>query len=169
MMRTDDTLKCICESVARNCGDMHKAAREVGMSPNALFAWMRDDSTAAGLVQEAQQVGWARLESVALERAVEGVEEGVYYKGARVGVEKKYSDALLGRLLEARVPAFKKGEGAGAVFNGPTQINLMPRAESFEQWLDMKHALEAPRKELPAPVVIDNDLRPLAALEGLLC
>lgn len=166
MMRTDDNLKHLCESVSLNCGDLHKAAREIGMSPNMLFSWMRDDNVAAEKVQEAQQVGWARLESVAIDRAVNGEEKGVYYKGERVGTEYQRSDSLLAKIMEARIPAYKKGESGGVAFNGPTQINMMPRAENFEDWLEMKRALEAPRQQLPAPIV--ENVRPLAALEGLL-
>jgi len=156
-MRTEEKLAQICEELTHNMGDMHKAARRCGVSPQFLFQWMKDDPETAARVEEAQRVGYAGLESVAIQRAVHGVEEDVYYKGVVVGTKVNYSDSLLGKLLEARVPAFKKGE-SGNTFNGPTQINIMPRADNFEQWLEMKNRTLADQAEakaqkaLPKPV-----------------
>lgn len=153
-MRTDANLKIICDALQQNCGDKHAAARAAGMSPMFLERWLKDDKEAAAEVEEATRVGWYRLESEAIRRAVEGVEKDVYYKGFVVGQQTEYSDGLLTKLLEARNPAFKKGEQQ-AVFNGPTQINIMPRAANYDEWLDMKRAtLDAPVEApaLPAPV-----------------
>lgn len=137
-MRTDEKLKEVCDRLTTNCGDLHEAARFAGMSPHFLFAWMKDDREASKLIEEAQRVGWMGLEAAAIQRGVHGIEKAVYYKGEVVGYETQYSDSLLSKLLEARVPAYKKGEDSRNVFNGPTQINMMPRAENFDQWLDMK-------------------------------
>lgn len=174
-MRTDEKLAEICDQLLRNCGDLHDAARWVGLSPMFVTAWMKDDKVAAEQITEAQRVGWLGLESAALERAVRGVDEDVYYRGAVVGKKTVYSDGLLGKLLEARVPAFKKGE-AGNTFNGPTQINIMPRADNYEQWLAMKDStgqFEASQKiaiedktEEAEYVELDPE-RPLAALADI--
>lgn len=182
-MRTDAKLKEICDILTRNCGDLHAAARMAGVSPHFVMAWVKDDEVAAKEIEEAQRVGWVGLESAAIQRAVHGVDEPVFYKGEVVGHVTKYSDALLGRVLEARVPAYKKGE-AGNTFNGPTQINIMPRADSYESWLAMRDATLAvtqPPKQLtdggPAvPEILQGEyvevepmpVRPLAQLEGLL-
>lgn len=186
-MRTDENLKQICDRLTTNCGDLHDAARYAGVSPHFLFQWMKDDREAAQAIEEAQRVGWMGLESEAVRRAVQGVEKPVYYRGEVVGYDTQYSDTLLSKLLEARVPAYKKGDGAMNMFNGPTQINIMPRAENFEQWLEMKNrTLEDREKQmaLPSPehkvpeilqgefVTITNEntnnTKPLKALEGLL-
>lgn len=177
-MRTDALLKEICDQLRQSCGDLHASARRAGVSIDFVTNWIKDDQDAARDIEEAQRVGYMALESAAIQRGVHGVEKAVYYKGEVVGYDTQYSDALLGKLLEARVPAYKKGEAAQTQFNGPTQINIMPRAENFDQWLEMKKATLADRAEkaLPAPKVpevlqgdyIDVTPRPLAALEGLL-
>lgn len=171
-MRTDYTLTSVCNALQQNCGDLHDAARVSGISPAALFSWMKDDPEAAKKVEEAQRVGWLGLESAAIRRGVQGVEKAVYYKGQVVGTETQYSDSLLAKLMEARIPAYKKGESANT-FNGPTQINIMPRAETMEEWLAMKQATltRDDPKPLPAPVQdaeyteVPNDME---ALRGLL-
>lgn len=171
-MRTDFTLKQVCDALQQNCGDLHDAARQAGISPHFLFAWMKDDAEAAKQVEEAQRVGWGGLESAAIRRAVQGVDKAVYYKGEVVGYDTQYSDALLGKLLEARVPAYKKGDQSANTFNGPTQINIMPRAETMEEWLAMKQATltRDDPKPLPAPVqdAEYTEVTGMEALRGLL-
>lgn len=177
-MRTDENLKAICDQLRQNYGDLHASARQCGMSLDFVTNWIKDDKEAASQIEEAQRVGYMGLESVAVQRAVYGVEKGVYYKGEKVDVERQYSDTLLMKVMEARVPAYNKKENANT-FNGPTQINIMPRAENFDDWLKMKQstlAAREPPKQLAAPVsvpeIIQGDFvevsRPLASLEGLL-
>lgn len=153
-MRTDENLKLVCDALQRNCGDMHDAARQASLSPHFLFTWLRDDPDAAKLVEEAQRVGWMGLESEAVRRAVKGVEEDVFYKGEVVGIKINYSDTLLAKVMEARIPAYKKGEGGNTTYNGPTQINIMPRATNYDEWLAMKDKTLERRAEaaLPAPL-----------------
>lgn len=160
-MRTDAKLKEICDNLRMTCGDLHGSARRAGVSVDFVTNWMRDDREAAEEIEEAQRVGYMALESAAIQRAVHGIEKGVYYKGEKVDTQLEYSDSLLGKLLEARVPAYsKKGDG-GNTFNGPTQINIMPRAETFDQWLEMKKATLADReaKALPSPVKVPEILQ----------
>lgn len=177
-MRTDENLKALCDRLQANCGDVHEAARYLGISPAFVFSWIKDDKVAADALNEAQRVGWAGLESEAIRRATTGVQEDVYYKGLAVGKKTVYSDGLLAKVMEARLPEYKKGEGAMNQFNGPTQINIMPRASSYEEWLGMRDITLQKRDEadalaaLPAPVdAVFTEIpadKPLAGLEGLL-
>jgi hypothetical protein len=182
-VRTDANLAEICAELERNLGDLHAAARSIGVSPAFVMRWMREDDKAAEQIQEAQRVGWLGIESEALRRAVRGHEEPVFYKGMVVGSRPVYSDGLLSKILEARVPEYKKGEGAGGVsLNLAVQVNNMPRAENYEHWLEMKAATlkqrdedDAARKALPPPdaseQIVDAEFtpveKPLAALAGL--
>lgn len=183
-MRTDEKLEELCDVLIQNCGDIHDAARRCGVSPMFILRWQKEDPEASDKLREAQQVGWLGLESEARRRAVDGINKNVYYKGLKVDSETVYSDGLLGKLLEARVPAYKKGEGAQAVFNGPTQINMMPRATNYDEWLAMRDttlerradekALEAPKNTVPDILQGDYvDVTPerktgMDILEGLL-
>lgn len=152
-MRTEVTLNGICAALQRNCGDQYEACREVGVSLIFLDQWCRDDKTVAERVQEAARVGNMGLVSAAIKRAVHGVDEDVYYKGISVGTKTNYSDSLLTTLLKAKVPEFAKdAEGGGTTVN--VQIaNVMPRADTYEQWLAMKNQTLASGKQqvLPSP------------------
>lgn len=178
-MRTDEKLEEICERLEYNCGDIHEAARWCGVSPHFIHNWMKEDETARERFKEAQRVGYGGLESEAMRRAVKGVEEEVYYKGEVVGYKTNYSDGLLSKLLEARVPEYSKKEGGGNSFHGPTQINIMPRAENYEEWLTMRDqtlnrnnepALPAPPEKIPEILqgeYVEEEPERLSELEGL--
>lgn len=176
-MRTDEKLEEICDRLETNCGDIHEAARYCGVSPNFVYSWIKDDKVAAERFREAQRVGYGGLESEAIRRAVRGVEKDVYYKGEVVGHETVYSDGLLGKLMEARLPEYSKKEG-GNNFLGPTQINIMPRADTYEDWLAMRdqtlnrgnsepiRAIEGPK----IPEILQGDfveINRISELEGL--
>ncbi len=94
-LRTDETLKTLVDILTVNCGDLHQAARSIGMSPNAILQWIKEDPVAAEQIEEAQRVGWLGLESEAIRRGHHGIEEDIYFKGEKVGTKKSYSDSLL--------------------------------------------------------------------------
>lgn len=150
-MRTEMTLKLLSQELQTCFGDLHKACRKVGVSVYFVERWKKDDPEAAAVLDEAQRVGFMGLESAAIERAVHGVEKGVWYKGELVGTEKQYSDGLLQTLMKARLPQYSGDENVRNVFNGPTQINVMPRANTYEEWLKMKEITLERRDALPAP------------------
>lgn len=180
-MRTDEKLAELCDRLHVNCGDIHEAARWCSVSPAFVFAWIKEDKVAAEKLDEARRVGYAGLESEAIRRAVTGVEEDVWYKGESVGTKIVYSDGLLTKIMEAKLPEYSKKEGGGNTFNGPTQINIMPRAETYEEWLGMRDITLARRDEdgnqpaLPAPVegeyvdVTDEHEKSLEALGRIMC
>lgn len=178
-MRTDENLKIICDQLRQNYGDLHASARRAGLSLDFITNWIKDDQEAAKEIEEAQRVGYMGLESVAIARGVHGVQEDVFYKGEVVGQKTNYSDTLLSKVMDARIPAYKKGSEGGNTFTGPTQINIMPRAENFDQWLEMKRTTLADRAEqkliaaqpVKVPEILQGDfveVSPMSVLEGLL-
>lgn len=147
-MRNEATLTALCEELQRNCGDDLSAARAVGVSLMFVNQWAKDDKEVAERLREAARVGTQGLVSAAIQRAVHGVAEDVYYRGTIVGTKVNYSDGLLQTLLKAKVPEFAKdGENAG-LHVSVNIANLMPRASTYDQWLEMKQQTFA----LPAPV-----------------
>lgn len=161
-MRNEATLSAIGVELQRNCGDILAAARAVGVSLIFINQWRKDDKEVDAQLTEAERVGTQGLVSAAIQRAVHGVQKGVYFKGVRVDEETVYSDGLLQTLLKAKVPEFAKdGENAG-VHVQVNVANLMPRATSYEQWLEMKSqtltgaALPAPNMSLEHDTVIDR-------------
>lgn len=151
-MRTQSKLDELVQALQRNCGDLFDACRQCAVSPVFVRTWMKDDTEVHAAIVEAERVGALALQSEAIRRAVQGVEKGVYFKGERVDTETVYSDGLLQTLLKGRLPETfgKDGEGGGNTFNGPTQINIMPRADTYDQWLAMKDATLKRRDEMDA-------------------
>lgn len=151
-MRTDSNLARLCEALASNCGDFFDACAQVGLSVQFVAQWQKDDSVAAGKMLEATRLGSMRLESAAIRRAVHGVPEPVFYQGEVVGWRTITSDGLLQTLMKGRLRETygADGDGARMVFNGPTQINNMPRATSYDEWLGMKESTLARRDQQDA-------------------
>lgn len=159
-MRTQALLERLVEELTRNCGDALAAAKACGCSLQFVRTWAKDDKVVADALLEAERIGTQGLVSAAIERAVNGYEKDVYYKGQVVGQEKVFSDTLLQTLLKAKVDDFKPlNENAPQVT--VNIANLMPRAANYEEWLAMKDATNAP-KAIAAPVddnVIDVDFK----------
>lgn len=148
-MRNEITLSALTVELQRNCGDTLAACQAVGVSLVFVNQWRKDDKKIDEILLEAERVGTQGLVSAAIQRAVHGVQEDVYYRGIVVGEKTNYSDGLLQTLLKAKVPEFAKdGDGSGVQVN--VQIaNVMPRAANYEEWLRMKD--QTANRALPAP------------------
>ena len=82
---------------------MHGPAEIAKVGRRSHYDWIRDAEYAA-MFQEAKEQAADHLECEARRRAVEGVEEPVYYKGEVCGTIRKYSDLLLIFLLNGARP-----------------------------------------------------------------
>ena len=74
-----------------------------------MYQWRAADADFAAAWDEALETAADRLEGEAWRRGVEGVDEPVFGRVAKdtdgqIGVIRKYSDAMLDRLLKARRP-----------------------------------------------------------------
>ena len=147
LMRNEQTLETICRQLQANCGDILAATKAAGVSQIFLQQWRKDDNDVNDRVLEAERLGSQGLVSAAIKRAVYGVEKGIYYRGERVATETEYSDGLLQTLLKAKVSEFAKEDEANRPQVTVNIANLMPRAETYEQWLEMKRQTLAPRLE----------------------
>lgn len=138
-MRTEQTLMALERELSTNLGDELEACRYVGVSMQFVSQWRKDDKEVDARLNEAARVGTLGLYSAAVSRAVHGVEKGIYYKGVKVDTEQQYSDTLLAKLLEAKLPEFRKGSDANAQqTNVQVNVALMPRAGNYDEWLAMK-------------------------------
>lgn len=178
-MRTQAKLDEIVHALQNNCGDMFDACRQCAVSPIFVRTWMKDDKDVHAAIVEAERVGALALQSEAIRRAVKGVEKGVYFKGQRVDEEIVYSDGLLQTLLKGRLPeTFGKDAEGLAISGNNVQVNIMPRANSYAEWLAMRDTTLTKRDEadktdanlLPAPDMIELQAVPVPAqnaFEGL--
>lgn len=88
----------------RKTGNVTFAATQVGIARNTHYhCWMKDEKYAEAFAS-AREEAVDLLELEARRRAIAGVEEPVFYKGAVVGQIRKYSDVLLIFLLKGNRP-----------------------------------------------------------------
>ena len=74
----------------------------------------------------------AKLENAAVERAVEGVDEPVFYQGCECRSKKKYSDDLLKFLMQANNPSkYGKADGKGNAAPIVVQIANFQQSEDY--------------------------------------
>jgi len=88
----------------RDTGTLAGAARSSGVSHTSHYRWVQQDSEYGAEFNDANEEVTDALEQEARRRALEGVEEPVFYRGERVGSARKYSDQLLMFLLMAKRP-----------------------------------------------------------------
>lgn len=81
-----------------------RAAEAAGVSVSTVKKHLESDPLFAEREREALEEGVDLLEDNAHVRAFKGVEKGVWHKGAQVGTEVVYSDALTMFLLKAHRP-----------------------------------------------------------------
>jgi hypothetical protein len=116
------------------------ACRAVGISNRTAYNHRRDDPIFARQWALARGMATLPLDLALYERAVEGVEEPVYFYGKLSHVRRRRSDALLGRLLAAEKPE-KYGRSAPAQAQGKLAKRLKRlsrRLEALEARLEEK-------------------------------
>ena len=166
-MRSEITLELLEKQLQSNCGDLLAAAKAVGVSLIFVNQWCKDDRVVNDRLTEAARVGAQGLVSAAIQRAVNGVEKAVYFKGEVVGHDRVYSDSLLTTLLKAKVPEFAKDSESTNVNVQVNVANIMPRAKTYDEWLDMKRATIEGPKEKDTPVVIEAEYTEVSAFKGI--
>ena len=98
-------------------GTVTHAADIVGVHRNAHYNWMQDPEYVEKF-REAERQAADVLEKEVRRRAVEGVEEPVFYKGEQCGTVRKYSDTLLIFATKGALPE-KYRENASIEISGP--------------------------------------------------
>jgi hypothetical protein len=136
-MRTQANLDALTDALLTNCGDFFGACKTCLLSPSFVNKWMKDDKEVQAAIEAAKEVGAMQLESEAIRRAKDGVEEPVFYQGDVCGYVTKYSDPLLKMLLQKRLKHVYGDDAAQTNVNVNLQqaIQVMPRAGSYEEWL----------------------------------
>jgi hypothetical protein len=85
-------------------GTILHAALESGIERRLHYRWLDEDPAYAATFAEAEVAAVEMLEREARRRAVDGVEEPIYWQGQKIDTLRKYSDALLIFLLKAARP-----------------------------------------------------------------
>jgi hypothetical protein len=94
--------------IYKELGTVELASKNVPISPHTVYNWIKQDTEFAVSFNDikpvAKQSYLGALEREAHRRAVEGILEGVFYKGVLVNHIRKFSDVLLIVLLKANAP-----------------------------------------------------------------
>lgn len=91
------------DTLART-GNLPVAIDAAGVSRHRLNVLRKDDAEFAELWDDAIEAGLERLEGEAMRRALEGIEQSVYYHGKQIDTARRYSDRLLIFLLKTLHP-----------------------------------------------------------------
>lgn len=140
-MRTPLSLALLERAVIEAGGELIQACRLAGVSLYEVNQWCMADPSVDQTIKASQRLGWMSLEQEAYRRAVHGVSEAVYHKGEVVGHKQVYSDGLLSKLLDAKLPDYSKSQsGSGVTVN----VAVMPRANTYEEWLAQRVSTVTP-------------------------
>lgn len=100
---TDEQIGIFMQTL-RDKGVLRLACEAAGVSRRTIDQAARQDQEFRMQMDEAYAEFADFLEQVAILRSTEGVEEPVFFQGQEVGYKTRYSDDLLGKLLQARRP-----------------------------------------------------------------
>ena len=102
---TPERQRMFIEALA-STGSVTEAAKACGLSRQAVYAYRNRSDVPAFRQAWDVAMGCAlvMLGDVAMSRAVDGVEEPVFWKGEQVGTRRRYNDNLLMTLLRVRDP-----------------------------------------------------------------
>lgn len=109
-------------------GNVTQAAKCTGISPGSVYNW-KGDEVFDKYYELADRAHMHYLQSEAQRRAVEGVQEPVYYQGQKIGEKTKYSDNLLMFLMKGKEPEKYRDNARVEVTGdggGPIQIEFTP-------------------------------------------
>lgn len=136
-MRTIRTAKKREEflSALAETGNVCRAAEAAGISRRALYTWGKEDPTFKAEWEEALLI-WC--DYVALpevdRRAIEGVEEPVFYQGAVCGKIRKYSDSLLMfRIKALRSEYSTERKEISGPHGGPLEMEMTMSVEEMDR------------------------------------
>ncbi len=113
-------------------GSVRAACRRMGVGEHHIYKLRRHPEAASfrKAWEAALDLGIARIEDVAMDRALNGVEEPVYHRGELVGTRRAYNDRLLMFMLRNRAPE-RFAEGKPRAMNA---VDKMELARLKAQW-----------------------------------
>lgn len=117
---TADKQRAFIEALADECS-VTRAAAMVGMSTGGAYKLRRlpGGERFKAAWDAPLREGAAKLADELTERAINGVEEPVYYKGERIGTRRRYNDRLGMFLLRAHMPEVYDADRRGAAVETP--------------------------------------------------
>jgi len=94
--------------IAENGANISSACRDLAIPRDRFYKYRKTHPKFAAAWDRAAELGIDKLEDEAKRRALEGVEEPIYYKGQLCGQNRRPSDALLAFLLKGHRDKYKE-------------------------------------------------------------
>ncbi|WP_191984693.1 hypothetical protein [Pelagerythrobacter rhizovicinus] len=136
---TDERQRAFIEALA-DTGSVEAACRAVNMSQPGAYELRRQPGAESfrQAWEAALQLGVQRIEDVAMERALNGVEVPVYSYGKLVGTRRTYNDRLLMFMLRNRAPErFTEGKAKGLNAIGKMELERLKK-QWRQEWEEEK-------------------------------
>ncbi|WP_230292975.1 hypothetical protein [Croceicoccus sp. Ery5] len=158
---TPDRQRRFIEALA-DTGSVKRAAHAVNMTPEGAYLLRRHAQAGEfrAAWEAALALGVQRLEDVAMERAIHGVEVPVYHFGQIVGTRRVYNDRLLMFLLRNRAPERFAADGA----KGLSAVDRARLARLKREWRAEWEAERAAAQGPSEQEVIESINRKLDAM-----
>jgi hypothetical protein len=147
----DDGVRNTFLEALRRTGLLAKSARAAGTNSRRIKSERDVDKEFDADVQEALLEYSESVQEELHRRAIEGVEEDVYFQGVVVGTKVSYSDSLLTTLVKAKSAEFREKIAVDTTIHGGVLLTLPP-APTQEAWLESTEPAQ-----LPAPESDEND------------
>ena len=104
-------------------GNKTRAAEAAGCDRHMHLYWLEHDHAYPVLFDKAHREATERLTEEARRRAVDGVDEPVFYKGDECGSIRRYSDTLLIFLMKGAMPeTYRERYEVSGPDGGPVRI-----------------------------------------------
>lgn len=115
-------------------GSVRAAAKAVDMAQEGAYALRRQPGAESfrAAWQAALDLGVQRIEDVAMDRALNGVEEDYYVYGKQVGTRRRYNDRLLMFMLRNRAP--ERFAAGGSSLKGLNAVGKMEKRRLKKKW-----------------------------------
>ncbi|MEM1052853.1 MAG: hypothetical protein AAGI28_12240 [Pseudomonadota bacterium] len=157
---TEARQRAFIEALA-DTGSVGAACRAVDMSTNGAYYLRRQEGATSfrEAWQKALDLGVQRLEDVAMDRAINGVEVPVYSYGELIGTRKSYNDRLLMFMLRNRAP--ERFGKHGSDLKGLNAVGKMEKRRLKKKWREKLRAeweaeLEASRSHTSVQAIRDS-------------
>jgi hypothetical protein len=117
-------------------GSVRAACRRMGVGEHHIYKLRAhpEGESFRKAWETALDLGIARIEDVAMDRALYGTEDPVFWQGEQVGTRRVYNDRLLMFLLSNRAPGRFGASGIGSRRPGPDAISPIDEAQRKKQW-----------------------------------
>lgn len=129
-----------------NSGLLMQSAKRTGISYETVNWNVKQDPVFKRACDAAKEIFKERIENAIHTRAIDGVEEDVYFQGEVVGTKRVYSDGLLQTLAKRHIPEYRDRVDIDATVTTAGVLVVQAAPTTADQWLD----------DVRSPQIVEN-------------